>query len=54
MKAMLTTRKAKWYCCETEKYRVRQISRQRVAEDTRNIPVRDRFFIPDIVDLDYS
>ena len=47
MKAMLTTRKAKWYCWEMEKYLVRDNSRQRVAEETKKIPARKRFFIPD-------
>jgi hypothetical protein len=42
---MLTTQKAKWYCWETEKYRVRDISKQSVAEDIRNIAASERFFI---------
>jgi hypothetical protein len=45
IKAMLTTQKAKWYCWETEKYRVRDISKQSVAEDIRNIAASERFFI---------
>jgi hypothetical protein len=44
---MLTTKKAKWYCWEIEKYLVRDISRQRVAEEMRNIPASERFFIND-------
>jgi hypothetical protein len=48
MKAMLTTKKAKWYCWEIEKYLVKDSSRQRVAEETRNIPARERFCITDI------
>jgi hypothetical protein len=46
--AMLTTKKAKWYCWEIEKYLVRDISRQRVAEEMRNIPARERFCMTDI------
>ena len=42
---MLITRKAKWYCCETEKKRVREISRQSVAAEIKKIPVKKRIFI---------
>jgi len=53
-KAILITRKAKWYCWEIEKYRIRVISRQSVAEEIRNIPARVWFFISDISTLNYS
>jgi hypothetical protein len=44
-KAMLTTKKAKWYCWEIEKYLVSDISRHRVAEETMNMAANERFFI---------
>ncbi len=44
-KAMLITKKAKWYCWEIEKYLVSDITRQRVAEETKNMATNERFFI---------
>jgi len=37
-RAMLTTRKAKWYCCEIEKNLVRKISKARAEQEVNRIP----------------
>jgi hypothetical protein len=37
-KAILTTKKAKWYCCVMLKYRVKEISKHRIAEEIKKIP----------------